>query len=159
MISRTVFALTMAGALVLSGGALAAIDAAQVIKTRQDNLKTLGKAFKAIHDEIGKGAQDKALLAQSAETIDKLAGDFATWFPEGSGPEAAVKAGIKTGAKPEIWTRPADFTKAVQDLSAQTKLLAVAARSGDKDAIGKTFKDTGSACGACHKEFRAKDAD
>jgi cytochrome c556 len=155
MRSPLYLAFGLAGAVTVAGTALAAIDAAQAIKSRQDNLKSLSKSFKFLHDEIGRGAEDKAGMLQAAQAMDKLAGDFANWFPEGSGPQA----GIKTAAKPEIWARPADFTKAQQNLVAQIKVLVSMVQTGDKEAIGKAFKDTGGACGACHKEFKVKDAD
>jgi cytochrome c556 len=137
----------------LGVSAMAAIDAAQVITTRQENLKALGKNFKALREELAKGAPDKAALVADAQTIDKLAQALPGWFPAGSGPEA----GVKTAAKPEIWAKPAEFKQVAEALAPQTHKLVEAAATGDVAVIGAQAKETGAACGACHKEFKVKD--
>ena len=60
------------------------------------------------------------------------------------------------GAKPEIWKEWDKFKKLQGDLQANTAKLAVAAKSGDADAVKAAFGDTGKACKACHDAFRAQ---
>lgn len=64
--------------------------------------------------------------------------------------------GAPTKAKPEIWTEPAKFKQAQDNLQAATQKLVAAARSGDMSLIKPAFNEVGQACGDCHDEFRAK---
>jgi cytochrome c556 len=64
---------------------------------------------------------------------------------------------VKTAAKPEIWTQPADFKAASDKLIAEAGTLVEVAASGDAAAIGGQLRATGKACGACHKQFRVPD--
>lgn len=124
-----------------------------VIKSRQQNLRDMGGAFKGINDELKKDKPMVTLIKQYAEQIDDLAQQQKHWFPAGSGPEA----GVKTAAKPEIWTKPADFKK-VQDalIVESAKFLQVVA-GNDLDAIKAETRLLGQACGACHRPFRVKE--
>ena len=155
MTSRLIPVLTVAAILEATGGldAAAAIDAAQVITARQENLKTLGKTFKALREELSKPAPDRAAIVGDSQTILKLSQALPTWFPAGSGPEA----GIKTAAKPEIWAKPAQFTEVASAISLQTGKLSELAVAGDFAAIAAQTKETATACGNCHKDFRVKD--
>jgi cytochrome c556 len=149
-----VFAL---GAVLLAGAGSAALSAAMspadAIKARQANYKKLGGAFKAIKDELAKGAPDKALIKRNADLIASLGPQLNTWFPAGTGPEA----GVKTAAKREIWTNPAEFRKDADALNAAAGKLSQVAGGGDLDAIKAQFGATGQTCGACHKVFKVKD--
>jgi cytochrome c556 len=130
----------------------AAIDAAQVIQARQTNLKLLGKTAKALGGQLGGGAPDRAAVADEAKTIARLAAALPSWFPAGSGPET----GLKTAAKAEIWTQPADFKKASDALTAQSAKLAQLAGAGDMAATGAQAKLVSQACGDCHHQFKVK---
>jgi len=98
------------GVAVAAGGAMAQSAGAKAVATRQANFKQLGGAFKAINDQLKAGAPDMAVIKASAQKMKDLAAQEATWFPAGSGPEA----GVKTGAKPEIWSDAAGFAAAVK---------------------------------------------
>jgi cytochrome c556 len=141
--------------MTVSGGFAAAQQQspAQIVKARQDNLKALGGAMKTVGDQLKSGAPDKAAVGAAAQKIDDLAKALPGWFPAGSGPEA----GVKTAAKPEIWTQPADFKAASDKLIAEAGTLVEVAASGDAAAIGGQLRATGKACGACHKQFRVPD--
>jgi cytochrome c556 len=100
--------LSIALAVVTGTGGLAFADdpsPADIIKTRQKNLKELGASVKAIMDQLKTGMPDKTVTVPAAEKIAALAKDLPTWFPKGTGPEA----GVKTAAKPEIWEKPDEF--------------------------------------------------
>jgi cytochrome c556 len=134
---RIVGALLAGAMLMITGGFVAAAPTpAEIIKTRQDSLKAMGGAMKAIGDQLKSGMPDMAVVSENAKKIDGYATDLPTWFPKGSGEEA----GVKTAAKAEIWTMPDDFK--------------TDAAAGDASAIGPQMQATGKACGACHKEFR-----
>ena len=130
-----------------------AADAASLIKERQAHYKQIGAASKGIHDELGKPAPDVAAIQGFARQIDALAPQIPSWFPKGTGPEA----GVKTAAKPEIWTDPTDFAQAASALAAEAHKFDGVAQAGGVDAIRAEYVDLGKACFNCHSKFRAKE--
>jgi len=62
----------------------------------------------------------------------------------------------KTRAKPAIWENPDDFAEKLAAFRTEASALAVAAKSGDKEAAIAQFKSTGGACKACHDEYKAR---
>src|SRR5215475_16147374 len=78
------------------------------IKPRQDKLRDMGGALKAINDEIKKGRIDwDNTVIPNAQTIKDRSAYLLNWFPKGSGPES----GKKTYALPAIWQKNDDFMK------------------------------------------------
>jgi len=142
------------GAAVAAGGALAQSAGAEAVKARQANFKQLGGAFKAINDQLKTDKPDLAVIKASARKMKDLAAQEATWFPAGSGPEA----GVKTAAKPDIWSDAAGFAAGVKRLQAETTRLADAANSGSLDAVKAQVATTAKACGGCHDKYRLKPA-
>jgi len=128
------------------------LGAAEIIKARQEHLKAVGKAAKAISDQLKSGTPDKAVVLSNAAEIDKTLKDLPTWFPKGSGPEA----GVKTAAKPEIWAQPDEFRKAYDTAQAAADKFVQVATAGDAAATGTAFVSLGMACNGCHKPFRVK---
>jgi cytochrome c556 len=126
---------------------------AQAVATRQQNFKQLGKAFKGIIDELKKSEPDKAVIAANAAKMNSLAAQEANWFPKGSGPEA----GVKTAAKPVIWSDPEGFAAAVKRLQGATPKLQQVAAAGDLSSIKAQVQATGAACKNCHDKFRVPD--
>ncbi len=149
---RTIGFLLAGAMLMVSGGSVLAADPtpAEIIKTRQDSLKALGGALKAMGDQLKSGMPDMTVMADNAKKADGLAKELPTWFPKGTGEEA----GVKTAAKPEIWTMPDDFKTDAANLKTEADKLVQVAAAGDASAIGPQMQATGKACGACHKEFR-----
>jgi cytochrome c556 len=135
---------------VAAGGALAQTAAQKAITARQANFKQLGGAFKTLNDELKAGSPDGAKITAAALTMKNLAAQEATWFPKGSGPEA----GVKTAAKPEIWSDAAGFAAAVRNLQSETTKLHQLAAAGDIDGVKGQVRATGGACKACHDKFR-----
>jgi cytochrome c556 len=142
------------GMAVAAGGAMAQSAGAKAVAARQANFKQLGGAFKAINDQLKSGAPDLAVIKASAQKMKDLAAQEPTWFPAGSGPEA----GVKTGARPEIWSDAAGFAAAVKQLQGETAKLAAAAASGDLGAVKAQVPPTGKACSNCHDKYRLKPA-
>lgn len=112
----------------------------------------MGAAAKTIRDEL-KGAHDMGKIQAAASDIQKVAASMREWFPQGSGTEA----GVKTAAKPEIWSDPEGFSVARTRLVEQADKFADAVQSGEVAEIGPAFKALGQACGNCHDKFREKD--
>lgn len=139
--SPWLFAL-MAGMFLMTG--LSVVSAAQfdkVIKGRQELMKDIGGASKAMRT-----AADAAAVATSA---DKLAAAFAKinadTFPKGSSDGSR--------AKPEIWEQWDDFAAKTKNAITLAQAIATKAKAGESTAeLVKAFGK--NACGSCHRPFR-----
>lgn len=143
---------TIAVVLALSGGGAMAATIGETIATRQAGFKQMGAAFKGLNDELKAGTPDKAKLAGFAKTMNTQARLVPTWFPKGSGAES----GVKTKAKPGVWTEPAKFATLAKNLQTETGKLQTVAASGDLDALRAQVRATGGSCKACHDAYRAE---
>ena len=90
-------------------------------------------------------------LVPSAKSITDFAPHVASLFPPGTGPDVG-----KTGAKPEIWQDPQDFTAKAGDFQKAAQAFGGAVQSGDMNAIKATWADLGKSCKACHDKYRAE---
>ncbi len=135
-----------AGAMV--GGATVALAQADVIKARQDNRKQAGAAMRAIKGIVDAKGPTAGAVEQAAK-LKTLEAAFVKMFPAGSDKG-------DTKALPAIWTDMAGFQAASKASDAAYDKLAVAAGSGNVEALAAAFADTGKTCGACHDKFRAK---
>ena len=144
-------AVALAAALA-AGSALAATNA-EIVKARMDHYKTIGKNFKAINDEVKKPAPSVPALQGYAKAINDLAPQVPTWFPKGTG----IGEGVKTAAKPEIWSKPQDFAKAADNFKVQAAAFYATTQKGDVVAIQAGVPKLGGACKTCHDQFKAKD--
>lgn len=120
-------------------------------KARHDHYHQLGESFKVVRDESRGNKPDLAKVRTAAQFVGKAAAEQEKWFPAGSGPEAG-----KTQAKPEIWSKPAEFKAAMKLFSDAAPKLTAAADSGDAGAIRNAFGEVGKTCKNCHDQFRAK---
>ena len=59
-----------------------------------------------------------------------------------------------TKAKPEIWSKAADFKKAADNMQTEMAKLAQLASAGDEAGFKKQFGAVGGTCKACHDDFR-----
>ncbi|HEX4713008.1 cytochrome c [Phenylobacterium sp.] len=156
----TALAVTATLGVAAAGAALAAetqpaptTAGGKALVARQAHFKEQGAAFKAIGDELRKDSPDKAVIAANATKVKGTAAALPTWFPKGSGPET----GLKTAAKPDVWSDAAGFEAAAMKLQVETTKLADVAAGGDLDAIKAQFRATGGACKNCHDKFRVPD--
>ncbi|MEO8175364.1 MAG: cytochrome c [Sphingomicrobium sp.] len=131
-------------------GAPMAHDAAhQRMHVRHEGMERIGKTFKIVGRTLKSGSPDLALVRSSAATIAGLAAKSPTWFPAGTGPDLG-----KTGAKPEIWQKPADFVAKDQAFRQASAAFDAAAKAGDMAVIQARFSDLGKTCKACHDSYR-----
>lgn len=142
------FTLIASGALASFAVAAAPAD---VITARQQGYKQIGKAFKAINDNL-KETPDVALIRTNAATIAQLAPKVNTWFPAGTGKET----GIKTAALPTVWTQRPEFAADAKKFADAAKLFDAAAKKGDIAAIRTAAGDLGQTCKTCHQTFRER---
>jgi cytochrome c556 len=150
---KTMSAVLAAGlALGVAGASYAALDAAAAVKARQDGMKSQGAALKGFGQGLGSGASAADLRQFSAKLV-QTSGQLPGWFPKGSGAES----GVKTKAKPEIWSDAAGFKAAADNLKAQAGKLDAAVAGGDMDAIKAQFGATRAACKSCHEKYEVQD--
>ncbi len=132
----------------------AASPQAAQIKPRQDKLRDMGGALKAITDELKKPKVDwDNVIIPNAQTIKDRSAYLLNWFPKGSGPEA----GVKTYALPEIWQKQDDFTKIGKAMQAEAIKLDQVANSRNLDGLKAEAVSLGKACKACHDPYRSPD--
>ena len=141
--------------LLVAAGALAAPLSKQaafrIMHERHEGMEAVGKTNKILRREITADAPNISRVRASAKSMASLAGQASKWFPEGTGPEVG-----KTGAKPEIWQRPADFSAKVRDFQAASKALHQGAARGDMAAVKASYGQLGKTCKACHDTYRTE---
>ncbi len=149
------FSIVASLTLLAAAGAIAAPlskDAAlKIMHQRHEGMEAVGKANKVLRREITADSPDLTAVRGAAGDLAKLAGQSSKWFPKGTGPELG-----KTGAKPEIWQKPADFSAKLHDFQGAAKLFNAAAASGDMNAIKGRYADLGKTCKACHDTYRSE---
>ena len=126
-------------------------DAAKVMHARHEGMETIGKNFKMLNRELNGSSPDLAAVRASATTINQLAQNASSWFPEGTGPDVG-----KTGAKPDIWLpqNKADFATKLHNFQVAANVFNAAAAGNDVSATTARFKELGGACKACHDKYR-----
>ena len=82
----------------------------------------------------------------SAQTVNTNAKKILANFPAGSGRDAVPE----TRAKPEIWSKRADFEAANTKLIDESGRLVEAAKTNDIDVFRTQFKVFVASCGGCH---------
>jgi cytochrome c556 len=143
------------GALVLGQPGAAAPNPAavqKVVDARVAKYKQLGKANKAIRDDLGEAQPNLANVQANARAIEALARQIPGWFPRGSGQQQ----GVKTEALPVIWQQTPTFRQRAAGLAGAARQVAAAAASGNIDATRTAANRIGPACKACHDTFREK---
>lgn len=131
--------------------AVAAVDQTtaqmDVVKERQDLMRSMGKSFGPLVMVIKGESTDLDAAAQAAQTMNGAMAKTATLFPSGTAKGEAENS----RAKPEVWTDADAFKAAADKLIAESEKLVAAANSGDMDAFKAQFPMTAQACGGCHE--------
>jgi cytochrome c556 len=126
---------------------------ADQVKSRIASYRELGAAFKNVNDALRGPTPPVMILQISSRTIQNMARAQYTLFPAGTGAEA----GVKTKAKPEIWSQAARFRAAQDAFAAQAGAFDRAVRSGNMDAVRAETRKLGGTCKGCHDQFRLAD--
>lgn len=126
-------------------------SALKIMHERHEGMEAVGKANKVLRREITSETPDIATIRSSAGAMANLATRSSKWFPKGTGPEMG-----KTGAKPEIWQKPADFNAKMRDFQAASQALQQAAARGDLAAVKSSYSKLGGTCKACHDPYRSE---
>lgn len=121
------------------------------IGTRIAGYRAMGAAFKSANEQLRSGEPQAAALKSAAEIIVATSRSQYGWFPAGSGPAP----GVKTQAKAEIWSQPAEFKAAQDKFAVEAGAFSRAVATGKTDAIAAQAKQLGAACSACHRVYRS----
>ena len=124
--------------------------AAGTIQARQGNYKQMAAALKGISDQLRSGNPDLASIRPRAALLADRSVRVLRWFPHGTGPEA----GVRTRARPDIWTNAAGFRHAGAAFVVAARALNSAARAGDIARLRAALPAVRRACAACHDDFR-----
>jgi cytochrome c556 len=144
---------------VLAVAGLTAVAAAQnrppspaaTIKMRQANYKQMGAAMRALNEQVRGSSPALPVIRTNSAVILRHAPQLLRWFPAGTGAEA----GVRTRARPEIWSDRDGFTRAGAGLVVAARGLDAAARGGDMGAIRAAVPQLAHACSNCHDDYRA----
>lgn len=139
-----------ASAATAAAAVITADEAKRIAHQRHEGMEAIGKAAKAVGQQLKSGTPDLAVIGASAARIDQLAGEASAWFPAGTGRDS-----IKTRALPEIWQKPADFSAKLSEFQAAAHAFRAAAQSGQLSEIKARFDSLGDSCKACHDPYRA----
>lgn len=148
MKTKTMIAALLAAAATAT--VASAAGPADIVTARQNNFKQMGRAQKAISDQLRKPAPDVAVVRANAQTLANLAPQVNRWFPRGTGPES----GLKTGALPAIWQQTPRFNASANELVNAARGLQRAAASGNVNQIKAAFPAAGRSCKGCHDTFK-----
>ena len=95
----------------------------------------------------GKAPFDAKVAADSAAVAEYMA--KLPWAAFGEGTDKG-----ETRAKPEIWRESGKFHEYADKMQSEMSKLAVAAKTGNLDAIKTAVGATGGACKTCHDAYR-----
>lgn len=126
---------------------------ADLVKARIASYRELGAAFKAVNDALRGSELQTVLLVQSARQIRNASRAQYQLFPAGTGPQA----GIKTRAKAEIWSQPAQFKAAQNSFAKAADAFQLTVSKGNAAAIRAEARKLGAACKGCHDHFRTRE--
>lgn len=124
----------------------------KIIKYRELVMEGVAKHMGAMGLVVKGEVDRKQDLVAHAEALAALAPTIPALFPAGTGPEAG-----KTEAKPEVWTKWAEFEAANVTFVTESQKLVEVAKGGDFEAFKVQYGAVGKSCGGCHDGFRVDD--
>lgn len=131
--------------------ALAADAPEAVVKYRQATMKSLGAHMSAMSLVVKKQVSAREQLAAHAEAVHAVSRGLADLFPK--------TTGVKSAAKPEIWSQPKEFRAAAAALERESGRLAALASRSEWSSFDAQFARVAATCDDCHKKFRVRDTD
>jgi cytochrome c556 len=139
-------------------GLVAALPAAAQFQKPEDAIKYRQSAMFVMAQHFGRlGAMasgkapfDAASAQANAEVVLAMSKLPFVAFGEGT------DKGGNTKAKPEIWTKKADFDSKGKSMQDEIVKLAAATKTGNLDQIKAAFDGAGKSCKACHDDYREK---
>jgi cytochrome c556 len=143
--------LALAIAVGYACGALAQVKPETLVDQRVAAMRLQGKYFygSLLPMAQGKIPYDAAVATRNAGYLEVLA--KMPW----DGFEPSTKD-LKTRALPDVYSEPAKFKAAVDNLNADVSKLVAATKSGNEANVKTAIMDVNKSCGSCHDTFRAK---
>jgi cytochrome c556 len=141
---------TLALGVGVSTTAMAQVKPEVLVKQRQAAMTLQGKYLGPI------GAMMKGAAPYNADTVALNATflENLSRMPwDGFQPSTS---GVKSAAKPEVYSDMAKFRAAAETLEAETAKLGAAARARNEAGVKAAFGGVAKACGSCHDTFRVK---
>ena len=136
-------------AVLFAGAATAGLaQGPDSVAKRAGAMKSMGGAAGAVKAAAGMG--DFATASAKAKELAATAHSLPSLFPAGTGPAD----GVKTRAKPEVWSDAAGFKKAADKAAADADAVVTAADSKNADAVNAALTTFQGNCGACHNAYR-----
>lgn len=126
------------------------VPADAIIAGRQAAYSLMGANYGDMKRAVDAKVTEVKPFKNNADAIAKWAKAVPGMFPAGT------EQGNNTKALPVVWSDRAGFEKAAADLRSAAEELSKAADANDPAAFATAFADTGKACGACHRTYRAK---
>lgn len=122
-----------------------------IVKERMEAMKSIAKATKAMTAMVrGQEPYDAEAFREQAAMVERLAGEALTeLFPEDSLEEP-------TEALPGIWRDWEKFETLADELREHSDRLT---QANGEEPLRSAYADLVKTCGACHKAFRAEEAD
>lgn len=133
-----------------STGAIQSSDPEVVMRERHERFEAMGRATKAINQQLKGSSPDVAVIRRHAATLASYGPQLVTWFPAGT----EMREGRRTRAKPEIWSDQANFRSAAQRFEQATAAFNQAAQGGDVEQIRAALPGLRDSCSNCHDRFR-----
>jgi cytochrome c556 len=146
---RALRAVTILAVICVASLGAASAEGLDPIAVRQAGFSLNNGDFAFIRSVVAAKGDVKPLEVP-AKAIAKWAAVIPTLFPKGT------ETGGDTKALPEIWSDPTGFQKVAMGLGEAATKLATDAKAGDAELVAADTKALGEACGACHKNYRAK---
>jgi cytochrome c556 len=147
---RRILTVAVIGLLCIGGAANAQGGGpADIIKGRQGGMMLSGATMGAIKVGID-GNTPLQNQRFNTRALSTWAHAVPGMFPEGSGPEA----GVRTNAKPEIWTDRAGFEAKAADYAAAADRLAELAQGEDAAAFSAQWTVVRASCQSCHDGYK-----
>ncbi len=150
---KRILTAAVVGLMCLGGAASAQgarAPAADIVETRQAAMMLSGVAMGSIKAAIDAG-QPIASQRFPTRALSRWARAVPSTFPAGSGAEA----GVRTNAKPEVWSDRAGFEAKAADYAAAADRLAELAAGEDAAAFAAQWAVVRASCQSCHDGYKA----
>ena len=144
----SMFTVMALGLGISATGSAQTADPAQIIRERREGLRAVGAHMEAMQAIAASRGDTRPAVAR-IEAIQAFFVNFPDRFPP------STQAG-DTRALPAVFSDRAGFVTAHGGLTAPLANLSTVAASGDSAGFGPALQQTGAACGACHRAYRAR---
>jgi len=118
-----------------------------IIKERQNLMKTFGQSGRQLNELIGKDNQAALLILESLQKTSKL---LPNYFPQDTG-----NPPYQTTASPTIWKNWDDFVASANIFTAEIDKITAFLQAGNVAAAQEQLGNLSKVgCGTCHSKFR-----